>query len=210
MTYSLIEIFNEIVKEYLVPYFKSKGFKKQNLNFYKEEKGLTFLINFQKSTSNSVDYVRFYINCSIYSAEVTSTIGEDVLPNPKHYDCLFNERFERITGSKNQEFELLSSHEKSKTILVNDVINELDKVLDFFSTINSNDDLVDTCIEGDTYFWRQLFTYLAIKKDIKRLDKYIERYGDIFKGDKRQQWFETEINIILRENSIEPMKFKAE
>jgi hypothetical protein len=49
MTYSLIEVFNEMVKEYLAPYFKSKGFKKQNLNFYKEENGLSFLINFQKN-----------------------------------------------------------------------------------------------------------------------------------------------------------------
>jgi Domain of unknown function (DUF4304) len=210
MTYSLIEVFNEMVKEYLAPYFKSKGFKKQNLNFYKEENGLTFLINFQKSTSNSVDYVRFYVNCGIYSAEVIHTNGDPVLPNPKEYECLFNARFERITGSEKREFELILSGENIKKALANDVIIELEKVLDFYKTIKNNDDLVDVCIERGTYFWGELFTYLSIKKDLKRLEKYVQNYGDIFKGDSRRKWFEAEINVILKGYGIEPMLFKAE
>jgi Domain of unknown function (DUF4304) len=210
MTYSLIEVFNEIVKEYLAPYFKSKGFKKQNLNFYKAENEVIFLINFQKSMSNSVDYVRFYINCGIYSAEVIRTNGDRVLPNPKEYECLFNARFERITGSEKQEFELTLSGENVKKALANDVIIELEKVLDFYKIIKNNDDLVDVCIERGTYFWRELFTYLSIKKDLKRLGKYVQNYSDIFKGDSRRQWFETEINVILKDYGIEPMLFKAE
>jgi hypothetical protein len=210
MTYSLIEVFNEMVKEYLAPYFKSKGFKKQNLNFYKVENGLTFMINFQKSTSNSIDYVRFYINCGIYSEQIIRTIGNDILPNPKYYDSLFNERFESITGSKKQEFEILSSDEKSKIVLANEVVLELGKVIDFYYSIKSNDDLMDVCIKRGTFFWRDLFTYLAIKKDIKRLENYVGNYGNIFKGDTRRQRFETEINIILKENGVETMKFIVE
>jgi hypothetical protein len=210
MTYSLIEVFNEMIKEYLAPYFKSKGFKKQNLNFYKTESDVKFMINFQKSTSNSVDYVRFYVNCGIYSAEVIRINGDPVLPNPKEYECLFNARFERITGSEKREFELTLSGENVKKALANDVITELEKVLDFYKTIKNNDDLVDVCIERGTYFWRELFTYLSIKKDLKRLEKYVQNYSDTFKGDSRRQWFETEINVILEGYGIEPMLFKTE
>lgn len=210
MTYSLIEVFNEMVKEYLAPYFKSKGFKKQNLNFYKVENGVTFLINFQKSVSNSVDYVRFYINCGIYSAEVIQTIGEPVLPNPKEYECLFNKRFEAITGSEKREFELLISGNAAKKTLANDVIIELEKVMIFYNSIKSHDDLLNLCVEEGTYFWRELFTYLAIKKDKKRLDKYVTFFSTVFKGDERRQWFEDEINAILKAHHLESIKFEAE
>jgi hypothetical protein len=209
MTYSLIEVFNEMVKEYLAPYFKSKGFKKQNLNFYKNENRLTYLINFQKSTSNSIDYVRFYINCSIYSAEIINTIGEDVLPNPKHYDCLFNERFERITSFPKQEFELLESSEAGKKQLAETVITELDKVLTFFEPIKSVDDLVTLCINRGSYFYEEIFKYLCVKNDLVQLDAYFQEFGNTFKDDDRYLFFQSRLNDILRENGVAEMQFKA-
>jgi hypothetical protein len=107
MTYSLIALFDEIIKESIAPFLKKQGFRKQNLNFYKKESNVTFMFNFQKSTSNSVDFVRFYINCGIYSQDIIHTIGDPVLPNPKEYECLYNARIDRISGSNNKDFELV-------------------------------------------------------------------------------------------------------
>jgi hypothetical protein len=210
MTYSLIEVFNEIVKEFFTPYFKSKGFKKQHLNFYKVENGVTFMVNFQKNAYNSADYVAFYVNCGIYSADVMQTIGAPVLTHPKEYECLFNKRFESITGSEKREFELLISGDDAKKALANDVIMELEKVVAFYDSVKSHDDLLDVCVEEGTHFWRELFTYLAIKKDKKRLDKYAAFFGNIFKGDERRPWFENEINAILKAHHLESIKFEAE
>ena len=210
MTYSLIAVFDEIIKENIAPYLKKQGFKKQHLNFYKTEGDLIFVINFQKNSYNSVDYVSFFINCGIYSSEIMRTIGESVLPNPKEYQCLFSNRINHLSGSKNKDFELTSSDENSKKTLANTLILELKAAVNFYETIQTTDNLVDVCIEKGTYFWQEFLRYLAIKKDLKRLAQYVKNFGNIFKGDERRAWFETEINRILVENGVEKMFFEEE
>jgi Domain of unknown function (DUF4304) len=209
MTYSLIEVFNEMVKEYLAPYFKSKGFKKQNLNFYKVENGLTVLINFQKNSYNSVDYVAFFINCGIYCAEIEQKVGAEIIEKPKEYNCLFNERFERITGFSKQEFELLESSDEGKKQLANVIIAELDKVLTFFEHIKSVDDLVTLCINRGSYFYEKIFKYLCLKNDLVHLETYFQEFGNTFKDDERYLFFQSRLNDILRENGVAEMQFKA-
>ncbi len=210
MTYSLIGIFDEMIKEHIAPFLKKQGFKKQNLNFYKTEGDVTFMFNFQKSTYNSVDYVCFYINCGIYSQEVIRTIGEPVLPNPKEYECLYNTRIDRLSGAGNKDFELVSSYENHKIEVANEVIRQLEKAIDFYKTIQSNDDLTGLIAREGTYFWQSFLRYLAIKKDVKRIAINVQMYADAYKGDERRQWFEDEINIILVEHDIAPIKFDAE
>jgi hypothetical protein len=209
MTYSLLEVFNEMVKEYLAPFFKSKGFKKQNLNFYKKENGLTFLINFQKNSYNSVDYVAFFINCGIYCAEFETIIGEEIIINPKEYECFFNQRFEQLTGFEKDRFELLESSDAGKKQLAETVISELEKVLLFYQKIQNIDDFVDQCMVQGANNSEKLFKYLSIKKDQKRLSSYFQQFGEIFKDDDRYLFFQARFNRILQENGDEPMQFKA-
>jgi Domain of unknown function (DUF4304) len=208
MPYSLIAVFDEIIKENIAPFLKKQGFKKQNLNFYKTEGDVIFMFNFQKNTYNSVDYIRFYTNCGIYSQDVALTIGEAVLPNPKEYQCLYNARIDRITGSGNKDFELVSSGEKNKNDLAVKVIAELEAVTDFYKTIKNHDDLLDLCVREGTYFWRELFQYLALIKDTKRIDEYAKNFGNNWKGDERAQFFEDEMNKILLENGFAPIVTK--
>jgi Domain of unknown function (DUF4304) len=209
MTYSLLEVFNEMVKEYLAPFLKSKGFKKQNLNFYKKENGLTFLINFQKNSYNSVDYVAFFINCGIYCAEFEALIGEEILVNPKEYECFFSMRFKHLTGSDKDEFELLESSDAGKKRLAEEVISELEKVLIFYQKIQNLDDFVNQCMVQGANSSEKLFKYLSIKKDTKRLSTYFQEFGEIFKDDDRYLFFQARFNRIMQENGIEPMQFKA-
>jgi hypothetical protein len=210
MTYSLIAVFNEIVKEDIAPFLKTQGFKKQNLNFYKTVNGLTFLINFQKSTYNSVDFVQFFINCGIYCADFEAFVGETILSNPKEYDCVFNNRFERITGFGKKEFELLESSDEGKKQLAENVIAELEKVIAFYQNIKNIDDLVDLCIEHGSYFYEKVFKYLCLKQDIQRFEAYFQSFGEAFKDDERYLFFQHRLNTILIENGIAAMQFKAE
>jgi hypothetical protein len=90
------------------------------------------------------------------------------------------------------------------------VISELETVLNFYKSIENHGDLLDLCIREGTYFWNNLFHYLALKKDTIRIAQYAKFFNDVYKGDKRQQWFEDEINKILLENKVAPIKFEAE
>jgi hypothetical protein len=209
MTYSLIEVFSEMVKEYLAPFLKKQGFKKQNLYFYKEENGLTFLIHFQKNAYNSADYVAFFINCGIYCADFEALVGEEILAKPKEYNCLFNQRFENITGFGKKEFELLESSDEGKKQLAENVIAELEKVIAFYQTIKNVDDLVDLSIEHGSYFYEKVFQYLCLKNDTERLDAYFQSFGEAFKDDERYLFFQHRLNGILTKNGIAPRLFKA-
>jgi hypothetical protein len=97
MPYSVIEIFEEILKESVTPFLKKHGYKKQNFNFRKTKNGLTYLINFQSSGYNSVDYAAYYVNCGIFCNEFESIVSEEFIANPKEVDCLFRQRMEQIT-----------------------------------------------------------------------------------------------------------------
>lgn len=209
MTYSLIEIFGEIMKEQIAPFFKKHGYKKRNLNFYKVENGLTFLCNFQKGAVNSTDYVSFYINCGIYCDEFESIVGEEILPNPKEYDCLFRERTEQITKSGNQQFEITESSEAGKSKVSGEILTECEKVIEFFESVKTIDDLVKLSIERHTYFYEKVFKYLCIKKDFAEAETFFQKFGEIFKDDDRYLFFEARLNAILTANGVEPMKFKA-
>lgn len=138
MTYSVKEIFEEILKESVTPFFKKHGYKKQNPNFKKTENGLTYLINFQSSGYNSVDYAAYYINCGIYCDEFENIVGEAFIANPKEVDCLFRERIERITQSDKQQIEIIESSETGKIQVANQLLSELEKVISFFEK-NQND-----------------------------------------------------------------------
>jgi Domain of unknown function (DUF4304) len=209
MTYSVKEIFEEILKESVTPFFKKHGYKKQNYNFRKTENGLMYLINFQSSGYNSVDYAAYYINCGIFCAEFESIVGEAYIAIPKEIDCLFRERIEQITKSGKQQIEIIESSEAGKTKITNELLSELEKVISFFETTKTMDDLVSLCIEKHTFFYEKIFHYLCIKKDMIRLDIFFQKFGDNFKDDERYIFFESRLNDILVAHGIEKMKFKA-
>jgi Domain of unknown function (DUF4304) len=209
MTYSVKEIFEEILKESVNPFLKKHGFKRQGMNFRKIENGLTYIINFQSSGYNSVDYAAYYINRGIYCDEFEIIVGEAILPNPKEVDCLFRERIEQITESGKQQIEIIESSEAGKILIANQLLSELEKVISFFEKTKTIDDLITLCIENHTFYYEKIFKYLCLKKDMIRLDIFFQKFGEIFKDDERYIFFESRLNDILVENGIEKMKFKA-
>jgi Domain of unknown function (DUF4304) len=210
MTYSVKEIFEEILKESVNPFLKKHGYKRQAMNFRKTKSGLTYVLNFQSSGYNSVDYAAYYINCGIYCDEFENIVGEAILPNPKEVDCLFRERIERITQSDKQQIEIVESSEVGKILITNQLLAELEKVISFFEKIKKVDDLVMLCIENHTFYYEKIFKYLCLKKDLIQLDIFFQKFGEIFKNDERYIFFESRLNDILVENGVEKMKFKTQ
>jgi hypothetical protein len=210
MPYSVIEVFEEILKESVNPFLKKHGYKRQAMNFRKTENGLMYIINFQSSGYNSVDYAAYYINCGIYCDEFERLVGEAILTNPKEVDCLFRERIERITESGKQQIEIIESSEAGKIQIANQLLSELEKVILFFGKTKTIDDLVTLCIENYSFYYEKIFKYLCLKKDMIRLDILFQKFGEIFKDDDRYMFFESRLNDILVENGIEKMKFKTQ
>jgi hypothetical protein len=210
MTYSVKEIFEEILKESVNPFLKKHGYKRQGMNFRKTENGLTYVLNFQSSGYNSVDYAAYYINCGIYCDEFENIVGEAFIANPREVDCLFRERIERITESGKQQIEIIESSESGKVVIANLLLSELEKVILFFEKTKTVDELVTLCIEKHTFYYEKIFKYLCLKKDMIRLDIIFQKFGENFKDDDRYMFFEKRLNDILVENGVGKMKFKTQ
>jgi Domain of unknown function (DUF4304) len=209
MTYSVKEIFEEIRKEIITPLLKAEGYKKQHYNYRKVTNGLTYLINFQSSGYNSVDYAAYYVNCGIYCADFETTVGEKVITSPKEYNCLFNQRIERITNWDKKSVEIIESSEEGKKRIADELIIELRKLLLFFDKIKSIADLVKLCIQEGTFFETKLTTYLCLKKEMELLDKQFQNYAEWFKDDERYLFFENKLNNTLKAHGIAPMQFRT-
>jgi Domain of unknown function (DUF4304) len=209
MTYSVKEIFEEILKESITPQLKKEGYKKQRYNYRKTEKGLTYLINFQSSGYNNIDYTSYYINCGIYSNEFENIVGEKIIASPKEYDCLFNQRLEQITNWNKTYIEIIESSLEGKQRIANELVIELEKLILIFNTITSIEDLTKLCLREGTFFDEKLLTYFCIKKDLESIETLFDRYAETFKDDDRYIFFENKLNDTLRKYGIVPMKFKS-
>jgi hypothetical protein len=209
MTYSVKEIFEEILKERVTPFLKKEGYKKQRYNYRKAEKGLTYLINFQSSGYNNVDYASYYINCGIYCNAFETLVGEKNIASPKEYDCLFNQRLERITNWDKTNIEIIESSDEGKKRIADELTRELEKLILFFNTITSLEDLTELCLKKGTFFNDKLLAYFCINKDIQSIETLFDRFAEIFKDDDRYIFFESRLNDTLRKYGIAPMKFKS-
>jgi hypothetical protein len=209
MTYSVKEIFEEILKESITPLLKKDGFKKQHYNYRKTENGLTYLINFQSSGYNNVDYASYYINCGIYCNAFEKLVGEKDIASPKEYDCLFNQRLEQITNWNKTNIEIIESSDEGKKRIADELVKELGKLILFFNTIISLEELTKLCLEKGTFFNDKLLSYFCIKKDLESIETLFDRFTEIFKDDDRYIFFESRLNDTLRKYGIAPMKFKS-
>jgi Domain of unknown function (DUF4304) len=209
MTYSVKEIFEEILKESITPLLKKEGFKKLHYNYRKTENGLIYLINFQSSGYNNVDYASYYINCGIYCNDFETLVSEKIITSPKEYDCLFNQRLEQITNWNNTNIEIIESSDEGKQRIANELIRELEKLILFFNSIISLEKLTKLCLEKGTFFNDKLLAYFCINKDIRSIETLFDRFAEIFKDDDRYIFFESRLNDTLRKYGIAPMKFKT-
>jgi Domain of unknown function (DUF4304) len=209
MTYSVKEIFEEILKESISPLLKKEGFKKQHYNYRKTENGLIYLINFQSSGYNNVDYASYYINCGIYCNDFETLVSEKIITSPKEYDCLFNQRLVQITNWDKTNIEIIESSDVGKKRIADELIREMEKLIVFFNTITSLEDLSELCLEKGTSFNDKLLSYFCIKKDLESIETLFDRFAEIFKDDDRYIFFESRLNDTLRKYGIAPMKFKT-
>jgi Domain of unknown function (DUF4304) len=187
--------FNQLIKESVHPLLKKHGFKKRNLNFFKRTNDLVFVVNFQKGKWNSQNAVDFFINCGISGNVVSKIIGQQIIEFPPTYFCLFDKRIEEITGNNKCWFSILPDTEIE--ILTSEISEQLQLLVTFYEAIKTNDDLIDVCIERNyLQNYEEIFKYLAITKDEKRIEIYRNKILSKPENDERLSYFESKIQEI--------------
>ncbi|MFE4499657.1 DUF4304 domain-containing protein [Rhodococcus sp. NPDC056743] len=90
--------FATLLKESVVPLLKEHGFRKQRLTFRRERDRMIDVVNLQRSTGNSYESIRFYVNCGVYSPDFDRIIGKPEHQRPTEVDCQYRRRIENIAS----------------------------------------------------------------------------------------------------------------
>ena len=200
------EKFDELIA-LLKPLFKDNGFSKSALNFYKNTPNFICVINFQKSSGNSSERTRFYINCGIYSPFIEATLGKEVLSKPKEYECHFRARVHEITRTSASHYELELDSDVAK--IYENLINDLGIVFKFFEQNSSEENLIELILEQNGLAAiNQLYEYLLIKDKSEILISHAKMLYVKYGSEARWGKFQNQINELLRKYKKDEIKFK--
>ncbi|WP_107964935.1 DUF4304 domain-containing protein [Campylobacter concisus] len=200
------EKFDELIA-LLKPLFKDNGFSKSALNFYKNTPNFIYVINFQKSSGNSSERTRFYINCGIYGSFIEATLGKEVLSKPKEYECHFRARAHEITHTSAAYYELELDSDMAK--IYENVVNDLGFVFKFFEQNSSEENLIELMLEQNGLAAiNQLYEYLLIKDISEILISHAKRLFAKYGSEARWGKFENQINELLRKYKKDELNFK--
>ncbi len=155
--------FKEIINQVVKPIMKSAGFKKKTLNFYKNENGLVYLINIQKSHGNTSQELGFYINCCIHSNNIEEVLKEETITQPKEYECHFRKRIESISNNASEKFVI--KHDTDLSVLKKQITLSINDVLSYFESIKDTNSFVLHMSKEGTLKQEEVFRY-CVKKEL--------------------------------------------
>lgn len=200
------EKFDELIA-LLKPLFKDNGFSKSALNFYKNTPNFIYVVNFQKSSGNSSEHTRFYINCGIYGSFIEATLGKEALSKPKEYECHFRARVHEITRTSAAYYELEPDSDVAK--IYENVANDLGFVFKFFEQNSYETNLIGLMLkQNGLAAINQLYEYLLIKDKSEILISHAKKLYVKHGSEARWGKFQNQINELLKKYKKDEIKFK--
>ena len=199
------EKFDELIA-LLKPLFKDNGFSKSALNFYKNIPNFIYVVNFQKSSGNSSERTRFYINCGIYAPFIEATLGKEVLSKPKEYECHFRARAHEITRTAATHYEIEPDSDMAK--IYENVANDFGFVFKFFEQNSSEENLIGLMLEQNGLAAiNQLYEYLLIKDKREILISHAKMLYAKHGNEARWEKFQNQINELLKKFKKDEINF---
>jgi hypothetical protein len=157
------KIYKDIIENCIAPLLLQFGYTRQENYFYYNNGDLTYSYDcyIEKMSKN---VIHFYILAGVDSKKFNKTIGRTNHKMPSGYDNIYNNAILNIESIEH-------SIEKMQLDIVTTLTNTENKL----NCISSVTDLVDTCInENYLVHHEDLFKYLLITKDEKRLEHYLK------------------------------------
>lgn len=197
------ELLAALIKDFVSPFLKKNGFTKKNLNYYKVNGDMSYLVNFQKDANNSHHNTRFYINCGIHSTVIDDLLGN---PHPKVLDgvtCFFYDRINDITGSAYPYHELKEGVDMEDITI--SVMSDLEKTMRFFNGITNADTLLDILsTTRGLVRYTEVLTIILKTGQLEKMKGYAKKIYDV-KPQLEDRWprFEKKINDMISEAGLD-------
>ena len=202
------EKFDELIAR-IKPLLKESGFSKSGLSFYKNAGALIYVLNFQKSSGNTADKTRFYINCGIYAPAIDAAQGRETLAKPKEYECHFRDRISSLARCEVAFYEIAENTDVTELEAI--LAGELKAAIEFFDRIKTERVLIGLMLKRSGLFViDQLFEYLLIKGEDEALTRSALKLFAEYGGEARWMIFERRINGLLKKHGRKELNFKDE
>jgi hypothetical protein len=184
------KIFSNIIEECIAPFLVQIGYTRHKNYFYYKNDDMMYSYDcYLEKMSNKKFH--FYIIASVDSTIFNKTINRTVEQLPSGYDNIYSKVIFESDNLKNESGQI---QEK--------IISVLSKIENKLNTITNVENLVDVCIkENYLVHHEDLFKYLVITKDEKRLKHYLtfvrKRLNDI--ADRAYEAYFNKISTLKKE-----------
>ncbi|WP_186331496.1 DUF4304 domain-containing protein [Paenibacillus xylanexedens] len=190
------ELFKEMIKNEVKPWFARHGYTKKALNFRRVVDSVIYEFNIQKSQANTANHVRFYINCMIHSkelAELQSRIsGGKTMQEQAHWIC----RIEEIVPSAPDRYSLTPDTDLvtfSKVLL-----SHLEEAMEYMKNLTSARDLVEYYMKITAlHLSEETFHFLLQNGDTTTAQKYLQQLHAKYGAENRWAIFDKKYAAIF-------------
>src|SRR5690242_8611133 len=87
------KLIDELVRDYLAPVMRDKGFRKSGANFWRDNENVIDVLNIQKSQWNDAWEASFYVNLGVYWRAFHRDQGTEFKSKfPREYNCTASSR----------------------------------------------------------------------------------------------------------------------
>jgi hypothetical protein len=204
-------IFNEILNNQIIPFFKSNGFEQKDINsetnktlgidsfyFFKIEGDLNRNFYFESNSDNSEEKYEFKIDFGIYSYQFNTTIGFPINDEPNGLGNTFSLNSEFVSAD-GQYWKTITPKTKISEFS-NTLIGVLQNTLNNHKNIINTDSLINSCFDKPAYYcdYSYMIRYLKITENQKTLDEYVAYLRThTADGSKPSEYFLQAINKLL-------------
>jgi len=108
------ELFKEIIKTEVKPFFAKHGYAKKDLNFTNTAPNLVYSFNIQKYKANTWNHVMFYVNCAIHSPELAQFQNGPDAATAFEGKSHFTARIEQMVPAAPDRYSLTPEVDKEK------------------------------------------------------------------------------------------------
>ena len=161
-----MEIFEACISNELTPNMKTLGFKKQNLNYFRNTGEIIQTFNIQRSQWNSSQHIKFTGNIGL-TEPISYALINKLSKQPtqiKHYEAQFNVRLGQITDNEDYWYELNKSNQDE--VVINKFRNDIKILCRFMESYESRNALLDLIKEKEkdsTFIFNPIDIYGLLK-----------------------------------------------
>ena len=178
------ELFTQIIKQDVKPFFSAQGYRTKDLNFYKTEGQLSYKINIQKYKYNTHKELSFYVNCSIHSAELEKYYPYIVQAADLSDIAHFTSRIRNIVPAAPDRYFLTPEVDVDR--FTADLLLHLDQALQFMYTLTDARTIIDYYMQQTAlHLSEETFGFLLDTGDTETAEQYLKQLQAKYGAEKR-------------------------